>query len=186
MTTTPAPAPDRHDPAASPDEAAVLRLGDIDARTVATLLAGYDIKLELLPAGADIPGSYWGAPEAGLIGSAVYARPDTPVHSLLHEACHLIVLPPERRAAVHTDATDSIDEENAVCVLQALLGDQLPGVGRHRILDDMDRWGYSFRLGSARAYFEQDADDAFDWLRARDLLPASIDRTSIPCADAAA
>ena len=49
------------------------------------------------------------------------ARADTPVHSLLHEAGHLIVLPPERRAGVHTDATDSIAEEDAVCVLQALL-----------------------------------------------------------------
>lgn len=167
-----------HEPAASTDEAAVLRLGDIDAQAVAALLAGHDLNLEVLPGGADIPGSYWGAPEAGLIGSTVYARADTPLHSLLHEACHLIVLPPERRAAVHTDATDCIDEENAVCVLQALLGDQLPGVGRNRILDDMDRWGYTFRLGSARAYFEQDADDAFDWLRHRGLLPA--------CADAAA
>ena len=150
----------------------MLTLGDIDASQVAALLAGYDLKLELLPHDAEIPGSYWGAPEAGLIGSTVYARADTPVHSLLHETCHLIVLPPERRAAVHTDATDSIDEENAVCVLQALLGDQIPGVGRHRVLDDMDRWGYTFRLGSARAYFEQDADDAFDWLRQRNLLPA--------------
>ncbi|MEZ5463701.1 MAG: hypothetical protein R3F22_00455 [Lysobacteraceae bacterium] len=155
------------------DESAVLTLGDIDAQTVAALLSRYDLTLEHVPDNADIPGSYWGAPEAGLIGSTVYARNDTPVHSLLHEACHLIVLPAERRASVHTDATDSIDEENAVCVLQALLGDQIPGVGRHRILDDMDRWGYTFRLGSARAYFEQDADDAFDWLRERGLLPVT-------------
>ena len=165
--TTPAP-----DAATASAVEAVLTRGDIDASQVAALLAGYDLKLELLPHDAEIPGSYWGAPEAGLIGSTVYARADTPVHSLLHETCHLIVLPPERRAAVHTDATDSIDEENAVCVLQALLGDQIPGVGRHRVLDDMDRWGYTFRLGSARAYFEQDADDAFDWLRQRNLLPA--------------
>ena len=165
--TTPAP-----DAATASAVEAVLTLGDIDASQVAALLAGYDLKLELLPHDAEIPGSYWGAPEAGLIGSTVYARADTPVHSLLHETCHLIVLPPERRAAVHTDATDSIDEENAVCVLQALLGDQIHGVGRHRVLDDMDRWGYTFRLGSARAYFEQDADDAFDWLRQRNLLPA--------------
>ena len=165
--TTPAP-----DAATASAVEAVLTLGDIDASQVAALLAGYDLKLELLPHDAEIPGSYWGAPETGLIGSTVYARADTPVHSLLHETCHLIVLPPERRAAIHTDATDSIEEENAVCVLQALLGDQLAGVGRHRVLDDMDRGGYTFRLGSARAYFEQDADDAFDWLRQRNLLPA--------------
>jgi hypothetical protein len=91
------------------------------------------------------------------------------VHSLLHEAAHLIVLPPERRAQVHTDATDSVEEEDAVCVLQALLGDEIPGVGRDCILADMDEWGYTFRLGSARAYFEHDADAAWQWLIARGL-----------------
>ena len=68
--------------------------------------------------GAKIPGSYWGEPEAGIIASDVYVRADTPVHSMLHEACHLIVLPPQRRAAVHTYATDSVEEEDAVLVLQ--------------------------------------------------------------------
>ena len=83
------------------------------------------------------------------------------MHSLLHEAAHLIVLPAERRAAVHTDATDSIEEEDAVCVLQSLLGDAMPGVGGARVLADMDAWGYTFRLGSARAYVEHDADAAW-------------------------
>ena len=99
----------------------------------------------------------------------MHARADTPLHSLLHEAAHLIVLPAERRAAVHTDATDSIEEEDAVCVLQALLGDALPGVGRARVLADMDAWGYTFRLGSAQAYFERDAQSAWEWLAARGL-----------------
>ena len=92
------------------------------------------------------------------------------MHSLLHEAAHLIVLPSERRAAVHTDATDSIEEEDAVCVLQALLGDALPGVGRERVLADMDAWGYTFRLGSAKAYVERDADAAWQWLAERGLV----------------
>jgi len=122
-------------------------------------------------AGDAIPGSYWGECEAGLIGTAVYARPDTPVHSLLHEACHLLVMPPERRAAVHTDATDSVPEEDAACYLQILLADALPGVGRDRLMADMDAWGYSFRLGSARAWFETDAEDACAFLAARALLP---------------
>ncbi|MDO5504992.1 MAG: hypothetical protein Q4F49_01690 [Pseudoxanthomonas suwonensis] len=121
---------------------------------------------------AEIPGSYWGDCEAGIIGHDVFVRADTPVHSLLHEAGHLIVLPEPRRAAVHTDATDSIDEENAVCVLQVLLGDALPGVGGARILSDMDVWGYTFRLGSARAYVEHDATDAWHWLQARGLVDA--------------
>lgn len=126
--------------------------------------------LQRVADGDAIPGSYWGGCEAGIIGASVHARGDTPVHSLLHEACHLIVLPPERRAGVHTDATDSIEEENAVCVLQALLGDALPGVGRDRVLADMDAWGYTFRLGSAAAYVAQDADDAWAWLQARGFI----------------
>lgn len=126
--------------------------------------------LQRVADGDAIPGSYWGECEAGIIGTTVHARSDTPVHSLLHEACHLIVLPPERRVGVHTDATDSIEEENAVCVLQALLGDALPGVGRDRVLADMDRWGYTFRLGSAAAYVEQDAEEAWAWLRERGFI----------------
>jgi hypothetical protein len=101
----------------------------------------------------------------------VYARADTPVHSLLHEACHLIVAPAERRAAIHTDASDSQAEEDAACYLQIVLADALAGVGRERLMADMDAWGYSFRLGSARAWFEHDADDARAWLAGRGLLP---------------
>lgn len=152
----------------------VLRLADIDAGSASALLAGYGLELVPVAGGQDIPGSYWGEPEAGLIGSRVYARDDTPVHSLLHEACHLIVLEPARRAQVHTDATDSIEEEDAVCYLQILLADRLPGVGRERLMADMDAWGYSFRLGSARAWFEQDAENAREWLRQRDLLPPNV------------
>jgi hypothetical protein len=140
----------------------VLTLADIAFADAASLLARYGLVLERVADDTPIPGSYWGAPEAGLIGNTVFARNDTPVHSLLHEAAHLIVLPAERRAAVHTDATDSIEEEDAVCVLQSLLGETIPGVGGARVLADMDAWGYTFRLGSARAYVEHDADAA--WL----------------------
>jgi hypothetical protein len=55
-------------------------------------------------------------------------------------------------------------------VLQALLADALPGVGRARVLADMDAWGYTFRLGSAAAYVEHDADDAWAWLQAHGLI----------------
>ena len=153
--------------------AVVLTLADIDLDAARHLLARYGLSLRLIDAGMPIPGSYWGDSEAGLIGTTVYARADTPLHSLLHEACHLIVLPPARRAAVHTDATDSVAEEDATCYLQILLGDALPGVGRERVMADMDAWGYTFRLGSARVWFEQDADDARAWLAARGLLPAA-------------
>jgi hypothetical protein len=148
----------------------VLLLGDIAFVDAAALLARYGLQLQRVDDGAPIPGSYWGEPEAGLVGTTVYARDDTPVHSLLHEAAHLIVLPPERRASVHTDATDSVEEEDAVCVLQSLLGDALPGVGGARVLADMDAWGYTFRLGSARAYVEHDASAAWTWLAARGLI----------------
>jgi len=139
----------------------------------ASLLAQYDLKLARVPDAADICGSYWGDCEAGVIGSVVYARVDTPVHSLLHEACHLAVLSPARRAAVHTDASDCQREEDACCYLQIVLADALPGVGAARIMRDMDSWGYSFRLGSAQAWFEHDAEDARSWLRQRGLLPAN-------------
>lgn len=148
----------------------MLTLADIDARETRSLLARHGLTLECVADGAPIPGSYWGEPEAGVVASTVYARADTPVHSLLHEACHLIVAPAERRATIHTDASDSQAEEDATCYLQILLADELSGVGRARLMDDMDAWGYTFRLGSARAWFEGDAEDARAWLAARGLL----------------
>ena len=149
----------------------MLRVDALDWRALEALLMAHELKLERVPDGAPIPGSFWGEPEAGLIGETVYARGDTPLHSLLHEACHLIVQPRERRALVHTDATDSVAEEDACCYLQILLGDAIEDAGRDRVMADMDAWGYTFRLGSARAWFEGDAADARAWLEDRGLLP---------------
>ena len=148
----------------------MLTLADIGFDAPTQLLAGHGLRLVRVPDGETIPGSYWGECEAGLIGSDVFARADTPVHSLLHEACHLVVMPAERRARVHTDATDSQEEEDATCYLQIVLADALPGVGRDRLMADMDAWGYTFRLGSTRAWFEHDAEDARAWLQGRGLL----------------
>ena len=159
-TTQPGPDPD------------VLKVGSVPFDAIASLLARHDLQLHLVEDGAPIPGSYWGEPEAGIIGSHVHVRNDTPVHSMLHEACHLIVLPPERRAGVHTNATDSVAEEDATCYLQIVLADALPGVGSERLMADMDAWGYTFRLGSARAWFQQDAEEARAWLLQRGLLPS--------------
>lgn len=144
-------------------------LGEIGFNAPRALLERYGLELLEVADGEMIPGSYWGECEAGVIGSRVYARTDTPVHSLLHEACHLIVIPPARRATVHTDASDSQIEEDSTCCLQIVLADALPGVGRARQMADMDAWGYSFRLGSARAWFERDAEDARAWLAERGL-----------------
>ena len=158
--------------AAPTAEPQVTRVGDIRFDDAHALLATHDLHLHRVAEGAPIPGSYWGEPEAGIIGSDVYVRDDTPVHSMLHEACHLIVLPPERRALVHTDATDSVPEEDATCYLQIVLAGRLAGVGSARLMADMDAWGYTYRLGSTRAWFEQDAEDAKAWLVERGLLAA--------------
>jgi hypothetical protein len=136
---------------------------------LSALLARYGLRFALLEDGAEIPGSYWGAPEAGLIGTTVYARADTPLHSALHEAAHAICMDGARRERLHTDAGGDYDEENAVCYLQIVLAEHL-GVSMPRMCADMDEWGYTFRLGSAQAWFTQDAEDAREWLLRRGLL----------------
>lgn len=151
-------------------EPAVLRLRDIDASSVAALLSRFGLQMSVLDEGAEIPGSYWGECEAGLIGERLYARGDTPLHSILHEACHWITCTPERRANMHTDAADTEAEEGATCYLQIILADDIPGFGRECALIDMDAWGYSFRLGTAKAWFDRDAEDARAWLQAAGLI----------------
>lgn len=122
------------------------------------------------PDGEPITGSYWGDDEAGIVERRVYARRDTPLHSLLHEACHTICMSAERRADLDRDAGGDDLEEAAVCYLQVLLADEIPGIGRERLMRDMDAWGYSFRLGSTARWFADDADDARKWLIEMGLL----------------
>jgi hypothetical protein len=148
----------------------MMLLSTIDRPAVARLLAGYGLDLRLLQPLEPIPGSYWGESEAGLQGNALFARFDTPLHSVLHEAAHYICMTPERRVDLHRDAGGDDAEESAVCYLQILMADALAGIARERIYDDMDRWGYSFRLGCTRAWFEHDAADARSWLLERGLI----------------
>ncbi len=143
----------------------MLVLGGVDRVAVAALLDRYGLELTLVAPNEVIPGSYWGESEAGLRGDRLYARLDTPVHSVLHEASHYICMAPERRSGLDRDAGGDDLEESAVCYLQVLLAGALPGVGAERALADMDAWGYSFRLGTTRAWFEGDAQDARAWLR---------------------
>ena len=150
----------------------VLRLRDVDALNVAELLQRFGLTLMPVAAEISIPGSFWGDDEAGLIGNALFARRDTPLHSILHEACHWITCTPERRAALHTNAADTQDEENATCYLQILLSDHITGFGRARGLKDMDAWGYSFRLGSAALWFNNDAQAEREWLQRFGLIDA--------------
>jgi hypothetical protein len=151
----------------------MLRLAGLDRVALGVLLARYGLELRLVGAGEDIPASYWGDSEAGLKGSTLYARPDTPLHSVLHEAAHFICMPPERRAGLDRDAGGDDAEESAVCYLQLMLAGELPQCGLGRACTDMDDWGYSFRLGSTRAWFEQDAGDSRLWLLAEGLLDES-------------
>ena len=112
-----------------------------------------------------IPGSYWGESEAGLKGDRLYARLDTPVHSVLHEASHYICMTPERRAGLDRDAGgDDLEESRGVLPAGAAGAASCPASGASALCADMDAWGYSFRLGSTRAWFEQDAADARGWL----------------------
>lgn len=151
----------------------MIELATLDRDALERLLAGYGLQLRLVSPGADIPGSYWGGSEAGLRGDVLFARADTPLHSVLHEAAHYICMSPQRRAQLDRDAGGDDAEEAAVCYLQVLMSDALPGVGRARLHADMDAWGYSFRLGAAATWFEQDAQDAHAWLAAHGLIDAA-------------
>ncbi len=151
----------------------MLLLNAIDRPALGLLLDRYGLELVLVAREQIIPGSYWGEREAGLIGARIYARLDTPVHSILHESAHFICMTPERRAGLDTDAGGDHPEENAVCYLQIVFAELLPNVGRSRMFRDMDEWGYTFRLGRAAAWFEQDAEDARRWLVDHGLIDAS-------------
>ena len=151
----------------------VTTVADVGVDEPAALLKRFGLELIRVDDGEDIPGSYWGEPEAGIIGTRVYVRNDTPVHSLLHETCHVICMDDLRRQSLNRDAGGDDLEESAVCYLQILLADELVGVGRERIMLDMDTWGYSFRLGSTARWFADDAEDAREWLIDSALIEAS-------------
>ena len=149
----------------------MLLVKDTKETNLRELLARFQLELVVLADNAKIIGTFWGEPEAGLVKNKVYVRSDTPIHSLLHEACHAICVDGERRKNLHTDAGGrTAVEENAVCYLQILLTDEIPEMGKQRMFQDMDDWGYSFRLGSAKRWFEEDAEDARDWLMQYQLI----------------
>jgi len=101
----------------------VVRAASLGWQPLRDLLEPFGLQIQIVPAEQAIPGSHWGDDEAGLIGSRLYARTDTPVHSILHESGHWLLMEPERRLKLHTDAG-------------------------------------GIRLGSARRWFEEDAEDA--------------------------
>ena len=151
----------------------MLLVSDVPRAALDSLLQRFDIELVLQAAGGAISGSFWGDSEAGIIGNTVYARRDTPVHSLLHETCHVICMTRDRRIGLNSDAGGDDIEECAVCYLQLVLADHIDGVGRDQLMLDMDAWGYSFRRGSARDWFQSDAEDAVEFLMNHGLLDSS-------------
>jgi hypothetical protein len=150
--------------------AEVLRVGPRAHPSLGELAHRYGARLEQSAPGTTLPGSYWGDSEAGLRDNVIFVRSDTPLHSLLHELSHFVCMSAARRAGLDRDAGGDDAEECAVCYLQILLADELPSFGRARMFRDMDAWGYSFRLGSSRAWFERDAADARDWLQCQGLV----------------
>jgi len=142
------------------------------AGSLSALLGDLGLELAWVEPGQPIPGSYWGEREAGLVGNTLWLRGDTPLHSALHEAAHWVCMDENRRAVLHTDAGGDFAEEDAVCYLQLVWAEGL-GLGWRRLAADMDAWGYTFRLGSAALWFEQDAADARQWLIRHGVLSDS-------------
>lgn len=163
-------------PSPTSDPTNVLNCDQQRQQQLAQLLKPYGIEIEYVADNDTIQGSFFGEREAGIIGNKLYLRHDTPIHSALHESGHYICMDPARRIKLDTDAEGDYDEENGVCYLQILLADHLPNVGRERMMIDMDRWGYTFRLGSAKAWFEHDAEDAKQWLITHQI----IDQNEMP------
>jgi len=142
----------------------ILKCADIQFSQLENLLAKYGIVIHKVTDNKEIPGSWFGDPEAGIIKNSLYVRGDTPVHSALHESCHYVCMDEARRQNLHTNVGGNYAEENAVCYLSILLSDFIDGFGREHMFADMDEWGYTFRLGSSKKWFEEDAEDAFEWL----------------------
>lgn len=148
----------------------VLRVRDVVPGALDRFAARVGLGISWVGDNARIPGTFWGEPEAGVAGAEVWVRADTPLHSLLHEVSHLLCAQAAGRGAFARDAGSDDLEECAVCYLQVLLADDLAPMTRDRMWADMDSWGYTFREGSARAWFFGDGCDAREWLADKRLI----------------
>ncbi len=169
------------------------RVSDLGGEALARLFKTAGLDFVCVDSSIPIPGSYWGNPEAGLIGPTLFAASTTPIHSALHEAGHFVVMPKARRQRLHTDAGGDDAEEAAVCVVQVWLAANLVDYSEAMLFADMDAWGYSFREEAAARWWCGDAQDARRWLlsgpRARHLpLPLTewltLEVTGEPIGDA--
>ena len=152
----------------------VLLCSDINLDHLQNLLSRYSLIVKTVAGDEHIPGSFWQPPEAGLIGNVLHVRDDTPLHSALHEACHYICMDQQRRQTLDTDAGGDYEEENAVCYLQILLSGHIAKMGKQRMFNDMDEWGYSFRLGSSQTWFDHDTTDTIEWLQRYGLIDNNL------------
>lgn len=143
---------------------------NLNSDSIKDLLSHCGIQINCSKPGVKIPHSFWGTPEAGRKNNRLYIRGDTPIHSILHEACHYVCMPTTQRTLEQIDAKGTAIEENATCYLQILLADHIQGYSRSQLMQDMDDWGYSFRLGSANAWFNQDADEVCQWLKKHQVI----------------
>jgi hypothetical protein len=148
----------------------VVRARDVPGDDIRALIGRYGVCFEQLEAGAPIETSFWGEPEAGISRAGLQFRADTPVHSVLHELCHIVCMTGARRARLERSAGGTAAEECAVCYLQILLAEYIDSFGTQRCLADMDSWGYSFREGNAAAWFAGDGSQARQWLIAHRLI----------------
>jgi hypothetical protein len=155
----------------------MLLISHVPPAALEPLLLRYGLELVQQGPGTDIAGSFWGESEAGIVGCKVFVRSDTPIHSFLHESCHVICMSAKRRAGLDRNAGSDDLEEAAVCYLQVVLADHIDGVGRDRLMRDMDAWGYSFRLGSTQDWFQNDAEDAVEFLKNHGLLDTAGEAT---------
>jgi len=77
----------------------------------------------------------------------VYARADTPVHLVLHEAGHIICMDAARRARLGHDAAASTPKKTRFLLQIVLAGNwRLTSA----ICADMDAWATPFRLGRSQ------------------------------------
>ena len=110
---------------------AIVTCSEINLNHLIKLLNKYDLRIETVEPLTKIPGSWFGDSEAGIIKNTLYIRPDTPVHSALHESCHYICMDKHRRKKLHTNAGGDYTEEDGVCYLQILLAGFIEDFGQN-------------------------------------------------------
>jgi len=148
------------------------RLKTIPDHVIVPFLQQYGLKLMRVANQTPIPYSFWGNSEAGRKNTQMYVRDDTPLHSLLHETAHYVCMSETQRQSDLVDAGGSALEEAACCYLQLLWSNHIAGFNMREHMQNMDAWGYSFRLGSTQRWFNEDSEDARQWLHKHEIIRA--------------